>query len=1063
MKEPTYTLHEYGHRFDAGLAQMWNESDDQWPGTFTDGVPFTEKLIREWMDKLDAIIRFVVVEDQTEKVVGYGDLWDTAVRPKSCYVALLNVHPEHQGKSLARRMLVRMVDWSVENGYDRITIGTWPSNLKAMPLYKKVGFFWKPDTTVHMENYLPAVRLLPAAQDFFARHSWYGDYDRKLDQVEDMMTHPCTGDTKVYVLRWQANGDLLEAVFDRNAQALTGLETNEWAVYARTSEAEPAQGKPYAFEWEFRNKTDRPIQVVAEARPEEGIRLAFEEAVRLEAGEARVLQTNFQVDPDAPKYRRDHEDIPSPRVRTLLQIDGQPLELGTGLRYGPAVEFSLYPEVVSLLPGRPQTVHLQLRNRTKAGLTGTLQLEIPEGLRIEDLDPVVTVGPEEYAGFPVTLTAERPGFYALEAAAEIEDAGIRFTTNAKILSVAAIAPGGWTAGEGDRELILENDYFRITAQSKGGEAVVWNKDTGREDARIMEEIGPAFVPWDLNDLEYDLDLQTTGESATAVMTVRSKRFPGLVVGREITINASPLVRVTGWVRNETGGSFPKLQIRPHVRIWSENRSMVTVPLRDRIVHEHGSQYGTAEQDFPKKPEAYAESWLAYSRDGRAFGFIWPEPGVRQIEAEFGRHFFYFDVPLEPGELARTEPLYFYTGPGDWRSVQQAWRRLNGVLPGESPISGEEAAERSLSVGFESEPLVTLDGNVEGRLKLSTTRKYRLTGSVEIAAPDGWEVEPGELSFELDDEHPLEAPVRMSGKAAGRPGVFSGRLHLRSQSFDRSRRFDIIRLGDASGRVTVETGEASGFETWTVENRAARWTVVPGFHGGIMAWRTGDSEDNHLLSTFPETGELSWLKPVFGGIRPVIHDGEGDGWPGKLHEETFLTEAVAAADARGLEWRGVRLKTDVRAEKFRGLQVELEYLTLPGSNVLKCVYRVANPTPVYRKLQQGWVAFVQVDGESENAVLHTPDFIRKRTPISAWGIHHTWAAVENPETGRVLVGVHTGGNRRLLAIDMGGAGAHLYVRETVSVPPESGTELVAFFALADDIEQGRGYAVMADMR
>ncbi|HUF37633.1 MAG TPA: GNAT family N-acetyltransferase [Anaerolineales bacterium] len=1056
MKETTYTLHPYDHSFDAGLAQMWNESDHQWPGTFTDGVPFTEQTLAEWMDRLEAIIRFVVVEDGTGVVVGYGDLWDTAVRPKSCYVALLNVHPEHQGKSLARRMLVDMVDWSVANGYDRITIGTWPSNLKAMPLYKKVGFFWKPDTTVHMENYLPAVRMLPAAQDFFAHHSWYETYDRALDQVEDDMTHPGTGDNKVFVLRWRANGEMLETVFDRNAQALTGIETDAWAVYARTGEAEPAQGLTYPFEWEFRNKTDHPLRILAEARPDEGIRIALEEEVRLEPGEARVLATTFRVDLDAPRYRDDHEEIPTPRIRTQLEIDGQPLELGTGLRYRPAVEFSMHPEIVTLAPGRQGTIHLQLQSRTKKDLAGALKLEIPDGLAAEDLEPAFTVPAKGHAGIPVILTAERPGVYRLTASAEIEDAGNRFTTKEKVLAVAAVAPGGWAAGEGERELVLENDFFRVTAKAKGGEAVFWNKDADREDGRVMEEIGPAFIPWDLNELEYDLALETAGDAATAVMTVRSTRFPGLIVGREITVNGSPLVRVTSWVRNETGVPFPKLQVRPHIRIWSENRRMVVVPLSNGTVRAHGSQFGIAEEDFPKKPEDFAESWLAYDYQDRSFGFIWERDGIEKLDAEFGRHFFYYACPLEPGEIRRIEPYYLYSGPGDWHAVQEAWRRMQGA----PTAAARRTAASPLDFRIDPQPLLVAGGEAEGTLRITSTRRFALNGAVELAAPEGWTIEPERLAFDVDRDRPVEAPVRLVPDGKVGAGVRSGMLRLRTQAFEREAEFRVIRLSDPQCEVAVEAGEAAGYATWQIDNGIASWTVVPGFHGGVTEWRTAGSETNHLFSPFPESGELSWMKPIFGGIRPVLAiDGE-DGWPGKLHAEAFTAEPITAPDGRGLEWRGVRLTADIRAEKFRGLQVVLDYLTLPGSQVLKCVYRLSNRTPVHRPAQHGWLVFPSVDGDMSKAVLHTPDYIRQRTTITTWGVHDLWAAVSNPETGRTLAAVHASGHRRLLAMDLGDSGAHLFVREIVSVPPDGFVERIAFLALAGDASQARAYASLA---
>ena len=1065
MEEKTYTLHEYDHRFDAGLAQMWNESDDQWPGTFTDGVDFTAETIAEWMDRIEAIIRFIVVEDQTGKVVGYGDLWDTAVRPKSCYVALLNVHPEHQGKSLARRMLVEMVEWAVANGYDRMTIGTWPANLKAMPLYKKVGFFWKPDTTVHMESYLPAARQLPAAAAYFAEHDWYTTYDRALAQVEDDMTHPGTGETKVYVLSWQANGHQLETVFDRNAQALTGIETDAWAVFARTGEAEPAQGKAYPFEWELRNKGDHPIRVLAEARPDEGIRIAFEEAVELAPGECRLMGTTFQVDLDAPKYNGDHEDVPTPRIRTLLEIDGQPLELGTGLRYRPAVEIGLHPEIVSLVPGRPAHVHVQLRNRTKESLQGTLRLSASDGLAITGLAPAFTVGPEGFAGFPVTLLTKASGFYTLEAAAEIVDGENRFMTKPKTLPLAAFAPGGWTAGQVDDALVLENDFFRITAKRQGGEAVIWNKDASVEDARFMEEIGPAFVPWDLNEREYDLALETAGDSATAILTVRSGRFPGLVVGREITVNASPLIRVTGWVRNETEASYPALQLRPHVRVWSENRRTVAVPVTDRIVHEHGSQFGIAEEDFPKRPEGYGEGWTAYEYLGRVFGMIWADEGMEQIGADFGRFFFLQGCPLGPQETRRLALLTLYSGPGDYRSVQRAWQRIHREGADPSTRSDPMAVQAGsyLELKLEADPLVAAGPETSARLKLTSPRKYTLTGKIDLVAPEGWKIEPDSVAYEVDREHPVDVPVRLVENGQRGPAASSGEVRLVSQAFERRAGFTVIRLHEPGRPVTVEPGSEAGFETWTIDSGPSRWTIAPGFHAGVIAWRTGDSDANHLFCPFPDSGELSWLKPIFGGIRPILTDGDQHGWPGKLYAEAFSAEPVEVVDERGLEWGGVRLGTDVQAARLRGLHVTLDYLALPGSSILKSVFRIENGTPAGRDVQHGFLAFPTPDGSMRRSVLHTPDYTRQRTIIETWGIHDTWAAVENPETGRTLATVRASGSRRLLAMDLGRSGAHLYVRQPGPIAPNGSLELVSFFVLAETAGEARAFSALAELK
>ena len=162
------------------------------------------------------------------------------------------------------------------------------------------------------------------------------------------------------------------------------------------------------------------------------------------------------------------------------------------------------------------------------------------------------------------------------------------------------------------------------------------------------------------------------------------------------------------------------------------------------------------------------------------------------------------------------------------------------------------------------------------------------------------------------------------------------------------------------------------------------------------------------------------------------------------------------DSNGLAWKGVRLKTDVKDKRFNGLQIELDYLTLPGSNVLKTAFRLINNVPVSRKVQYGWLAFSNVDDAYSNGVIHTLDYAHKRTPHGSWGLHDQWAAIENPDNGATLVAIPASGKRMLQAIDMGTFGAHLFVRENVDIPPMSSVEQTAYFTLTESIEKARMY-------
>ena len=52
------------------LANFFNGIDDLWPGSFTQGIKFTEKLAREFIEKRNALVTFVAF-DPENRLVGF--------------------------------------------------------------------------------------------------------------------------------------------------------------------------------------------------------------------------------------------------------------------------------------------------------------------------------------------------------------------------------------------------------------------------------------------------------------------------------------------------------------------------------------------------------------------------------------------------------------------------------------------------------------------------------------------------------------------------------------------------------------------------------------------------------------------------------------------------------------------------------------------------------------------------------------------------------------------------------------------------------------------------------
>jgi GNAT superfamily N-acetyltransferase len=1061
INEDGYSLHHHDHIFDAKLAVMWNESDDQWPGTFTKGVPMTEKSVSEWMDRVTAIVKYIVVAPDGA-VVGFGDLWDSLQRPKSAYVAVLNVHPLHQGKSLARMMLSEMVDWASENGYDRLSIGTWPANLKSVPLYKKVGFFWQPGTNVHMENYIPAVRQLPIAQDYFTRNSWYHTYVRELAQVEDDMRHPKMGEMKVYVLRWKSGEEFIEAVFDRNGQSITGFSTPQFSAFTRVDQSELAQGVAYPVFWEIENHKDSPISVSIMASGDPGISLKHREIITLNPGEKRTLTGEFRCSTEAPSYEIDDLDLPTPKLKTLMVIDGQTLEFGTGVRYRPAVEVSLGPWAPTFLPGKPQALTLQMHNRVGRDIKGTITIQPQSNMKIDPLRHGFKAVSDGFIGLPVTVTAEEPGETPLIVTVSFKDGEDTVSTAPNRIPLMALQPGGLAAGTGEDEFVLENEFFRLMCKPKGGDALIWNKADQRKSIQILEELGEPFVPWELNSKDYDLSLERGDGCLKLKMEVESDRFRGIHLTREITMTASPLVEIHHEVTNNslTTQSF---QVRPALRSKQQGLQDVITPLKQRIIIENTGEFLISTEDVPEDPSKLAQPWIAFQGNGQVSGVIWLQE-LDKIMAEWGQLFLFGKkVTLEPQESLVSGKTYIYEGPGDWRQVQRTWQRLAGEPISYVPLAPQPAAKRYFDVGLTPLPMVTLSDQLATTLFVTNTRKFKLTGSVTVDPPRGWEVDHVDHDIpEVCINESFEAPLIFTTNK-GSAGAFEGQLHLKTQLFDHVSPFSILRLGDETASVTLNNKKVEGQEVWQISNGRCSWELAPDFHGGVVSWRECEKEINHLLTSFPGEGELSWMKPWFGGLRPTLNNPQQDeGWPGKLHTETFYTEGVKMTDRFDLSWEGVRFSSQLALEAFHGIKAEINYLTLGGSNLFKVIYRLVNQTNVFREVEPSLMTFLQVDGSHKDTVLHTKKIQRKRTQQMAWINGDAWAAAENPDTGRVIAVVNASGWRRVQLLDWGVDGGHFNCYEIAHLPPESTYEMVMYLALATSLDEAKLYRVLGGL-
>ncbi|MFO8182809.1 MAG: GNAT family N-acetyltransferase, partial [Candidatus Aegiribacteria sp.] len=204
-----------------GVARMWKESFEAWPPGFFGASEITPETVR--LEEKSSGRLFTVLALEADRVVGFCMTSPYGGEPEASYVNLVNVVPDMHGRGIGKTLLLDAVARSAGKGLHRIDLHTWPANIKAVPLYKKAGFFWVPDTNVYMQNYMPFLLGRPEFRDFLEGEDWYRCFSRELLVEQDRET--AESGRGVFTYRFRRKDKEFLAEFDRNGRILSRMET----------------------------------------------------------------------------------------------------------------------------------------------------------------------------------------------------------------------------------------------------------------------------------------------------------------------------------------------------------------------------------------------------------------------------------------------------------------------------------------------------------------------------------------------------------------------------------------------------------------------------------------------------------------------------------------------------------------------------------------------------------------------------------------------------------------------------------------------------------------------
>lgn len=677
---------EYEDGLADALVRMWRESAESWPP----GFPCESKTpdwIRQKHEGRDYIHTTLAMTG--DRVVGYIRTKQYGGEPDAAYVAFVNVVTDMQGQGIGKRLLLDSISRVTDQGYYRLDLDTWPANKLAVPLYKKAGFIWVPETDVHMECYVPALLQRPEFMDFLDGKFWYDCHVRSTDIATDEERSP--SGRRIFTYEFDNGEDKVQAEFDLSGRLLSG-----WRGAGINAALEPTErkfffGKPVELTISGKDLVGRiPVESDEELRAPDAVK----------AGKEPVTVVPEVL--DVPYAKRER----APRVWLELPLK-KTLRMGVGMAADDPVVLKNATERV--LPGQNK-LRLDLKRRQDVE-SATLSYRFDEGPTSE---LALDTSRAAYFSSEVPLPGLSPGAHTLTVSVRTETAsgGAR-----KVLLTKGPLeqPIKWKSA---RVAVMETDSLRAVLHSRGGHLSV--EPAGEQWAHPLSVVrlnaGPPMFGGDLPKQRYTLEVDEEGIHAGCDWPSR----PGVRFFQHYRLGPDNVLEGYAEVRNrsESPASFFFGAIGWGRLLRSGGFAM---PIGETAVHSqvHEQLFPDFTTDFPRRVDDLPQPWLGNTQDNvtclAAFD------GWERLDMVFPRT---EPIDLKPGGTLRSPLIRQVTSVGGLKSVL-------GMASNKGWISGRPPDSFTRFPEVEVPPVCPTGTEASLRNPVRGTRKARIYDGEEM--------------------------------------------------------------------------------------------------------------------------------------------------------------------------------------------------------------------------------------------------------------------------------------------------------------------------------------------
>ncbi len=907
MKNDNIKIIEYDEKYAKSIAAMWNKSGDCWGGF---SLAISEESVKREEAQSDCLALWLAVIEK--EVIGYCKLSEYREDEGALYIDLINVIPEYHGKKIGKKLVLRAVEKTIKLGYPRLDLYTWTGNTKAVPLYKKAGFFWVDrDDCTHCMNFIPTVLTSELLENYISAFDWYEDSHRKIAIEPDGKKHD---GFECYQYFWEKDGKGLEVEFCRHGRGIRRIRTEDFEITAETQKLKQVFGKSYQVIYRVRNFTDKPLDVQIKGHDNRNI--VFDYFAKDKVKDKKKFIATFFVDEMSEKQSKWRT---YPAVCANISINGRSQEFKVGID----PQFPLSLEVVHkkqlYFPHQQETLYFNIKNNYNEKVTFSWELKDSDLIKWNEHRIEVELEAQEGNSVPVTFTLLRAGILYEEVLIDaIFKSGEQFSYSDS-LNASFHTHTGMAFGKNEKYLALINGRYQVKVDQNE-----FFNEVSFFDVTSSAHTWQFMFPPKLGK-PYTSELHQKKAAKTEFYNLDNAVQMDVIYEVEKPIPLTLIVHLQlysqglleKWFTVENRSEENTLQeiflsnamyVRFHKTVIPYKGKFIFI---DKDTQNWGELYEAAKYD---------ENWIFNYGTADTMGLSWPQ--------EF--------------KMTFSEDLLFETS-------------LGSIPAGAAMSTSSFRMMLATFREWQEFRAFVLDKEVE---------KEKLTDYLEVNVNDGNPFVENKVKVNVIEyrEKPYDIPVEFSARHDTFPAFhteYSSKIDTNpvQPRIENAREYDILeakiegktpdkiikRVIFPIGKEMIKTDVITEQEhkIWSCSNGLITINAAENYAPVVNSLMYKGQE--WVDSDFPNPGPKSWWNPWIGGIHS---------YPNKMQmrsiiKEEYSIEDVSIKDNFQNDWKGLKIQVEItKFDEHKGFTWNQYYLMLSGVPVVCYVPEIFNNTGKY---------------------------------------------------------------------------------------------------------------------